>query len=363
MTPFHSPWPLFSDDLELAQNWMRDQLNRFPMTDEAIHTALDIGLHDEVQGHLADQPKDERDEQTIGDQLRFRLARMDGARNPYRELIPNCHHGNVCRFVTKAAQSKTPLMVQLFGGIGDQLELLSLVLPWSRRHSVPLRLMTEEKRCQLLAPLLPDHASIEPFDPEKCSPFAQGMAIRLGLFEHDPTSCFTAWIQNEAPSPKPNRLVCCWRAEGQGNPLSAHSRSVGFPLVHSFYQRLIKRNPQTTIIDITAWQPWEMQRFQQLGISLSNPLDLGLIGLVKLCRRSRVLSIDTALAHLCAAMGHAADVLLPHFPDERWVELSNPQHNYGQHLSFHRSTQFGSWTSLMDSLCSEGSATLFPIKQ
>ena len=32
-------------------------------------------------------------------------------------------------------------------------------------------------------------------------------------------------------------------------------------------------------------------------------------------------------------MGQAADLLLPRFPDERWVELSNPQHNYGQHLS------------------------------
>ena len=28
-----------------------------------------------------------------------------------------------------------------------------------------------------------------------CSPFAQSMAIRLGVFEHDPTSRFTAWIQ------------------------------------------------------------------------------------------------------------------------------------------------------------------------
>ena len=34
------------------------------------------------------------------------------------------------RFVEEAAQSKKPLTVQLFGGLGDQLELLSLVLPW-----------------------------------------------------------------------------------------------------------------------------------------------------------------------------------------------------------------------------------------
>ena len=30
MTLVHSPWPLFSDDLDFAQSWMRDQLNRFP---------------------------------------------------------------------------------------------------------------------------------------------------------------------------------------------------------------------------------------------------------------------------------------------------------------------------------------------
>ena len=351
MTPVHSPWPLFSDDLELAQSWMRDQLNRFPMTNEAGHTALNIGLRDEIEQHLSSQPKDNRDEQSSDDQFRFRLARIDGARNPYRELIPRCHHSNICRFVAEAAQSQTPLAVQLFGGLGDQLELMSLVLPWSSRHCVPLRLMAEEKRCQLLAPLLPDHASIEPFDPDKCTPFSQGMAIRLGLFEHDPASCFTAWISTKTTNPNPHRMVCCWRAEGRGSALSAHSRSVPFSLVHSYYQRLMEQEPETTIVDITAWQPWEKQRFQQLGITLQNPVALGLTGLVNLCLGRRVLSIDTALIHLCAAMGQAADLLLPHFPDERWVELSHPQNSYGQHLSIHRSTQFGSWSSVMSSLC------------
>ena len=143
-----------------------------------------------------------------------------------------------------------------------------------------------------------------------------------GVFEHDPNSRFTAWIPTETTNPDPHRMVCCWRAKGRGSSLSAHSRSVPFPLVHSFYQRLMERKPQTTIVDITAWQPWEMQRFQQLGVTLQNPVDLGLTGLVNLCRGRRVISIDTALIHLCAAMGHAADLLLPRFPDERWVELS-----------------------------------------
>ena len=52
----------------------------------------------------------------------------------------------------RSRPKQTPLEVQLFGGLGDQLELLSLVLPWGSRHSVPLSLMAEEERCRLLDP-------------------------------------------------------------------------------------------------------------------------------------------------------------------------------------------------------------------
>ena len=62
MTLVHSPWPLFSDDLDFAQSWMRDQLNRFPMTSEAGHTALNIGLRDEVEQHLT--PSQRRSSET-----------------------------------------------------------------------------------------------------------------------------------------------------------------------------------------------------------------------------------------------------------------------------------------------------------
>ena len=350
MTPIHSPWPLFSDDLAFAQSWMRDQLKRFPMTGEAGHTALNIGLRDEIERHLASQPKDDRYKQKSDDQFRFRLARMDGARNPYRELIPSCNHEIVSRFVTEVANRKIPLEVRLTGGLGDQLELLSLALPWGSRHSVPLKLIAEEQQCQLWSPLLPEHASIEPFDPDRYSPFAQGMAIRLGVIEHDPNSHFTAWIEAKELPRDANRVLCCWRAEGRGSRFSAHNRSVPFPLVLSFYQRIKKREPEIKIVDITAWQEWETKRLQQLGVNLQNPVAIGMTGLVKLCKGSRVLSIDTALIHLCAAMGQKADLVLPLFPDERWVELSNPQNSYGQHLNFHRSTQFGSWDSVMASL-------------
>ena len=59
-----------------------------------------------------------------------------------------------------------------------------------------------------------------------------------------------------------------------------------------------------------------------MGVTHQDPVVLGINGLVKLCKGRRVVSIDTALIHLCAAMGNKADLLLPRFPDERWVELS-----------------------------------------
>ena len=104
------------------------------------------------------------------------------------------------------------------------------------------------------------------------------------------------------------------------------------------------------------------QRFQQLGVTLQNPVTLGLKGLIELCNGRRILSIDTALIHLCAAMGHAAELFLPRFPDERWIELSNPLHNYGQHLSFHRSLNWILGFCYGFTLL-RGQATLLPIKQ
>ena len=108
MTKLHSPWPLFSDDLDFAQTWMRYQLKHFPMTVEAGHTALNIGLRDEIEEYLAYQPKDNGFKQSIGCQFRFRLARLDRARNPYRALIPVCHHTRSVALLRPPPKTKRP---------------------------------------------------------------------------------------------------------------------------------------------------------------------------------------------------------------------------------------------------------------
>ena len=67
-----------------------------------------------------------------------------------------------------------------------------------------------------------------------------------------------------------------------------------------------------------------------MGINVLDPRRGTLLGLAERCRISRVVTIDTALVHLCAAAGQRADLLLSTFPDERWQELHRPDHHYGQ---------------------------------
>ena len=49
MTGAHSPWPLFCNDLDQAQQWVSDQLRRTPTDKELGHQALSLGLTDTVR--------------------------------------------------------------------------------------------------------------------------------------------------------------------------------------------------------------------------------------------------------------------------------------------------------------------------
>ena len=87
-----------------------------------------------------------------------------------------------------------------------------------------------------------------------------------------------------------------------------------------------------------------------MGVKIVDPRQETLIDLAQRCRASRVITIDTALVHLCAAAGQRADLLLNAFPDERWQELHRPEHHYGQLVKLWRSSQFGSWSAVLASL-------------
>ena len=99
----------------------------------------------------------------------------------------------------------------------------------------------------------------------------------------------------------------------------------------------------STLIDTSDWKQEEIIILQGIGVECLNPRDLGLKELVQKCRYKKIITIDTALAHLCAVTGTNATLLLNQIPDERWTELHQPYNCYGKYLTILQQTQPCNW--------------------
>ena len=150
MTGVHSPWPLFCNDLDQAQQWVSNQLARTPTNQNLGHQGLSLGLTTGApalnQGNLNLEDATQR-------QWKFRLARLSGAKNPYAELIPPDVQSFTDLQIDHARRMGVPAVVSLLGGIGDHLEVISMLLEWSRIDAHPLILQVTPQRQQELAPL------------------------------------------------------------------------------------------------------------------------------------------------------------------------------------------------------------------
>jgi hypothetical protein len=281
-------------------------------------------------------------------QLRFRLARQRGLANPYGELVPDELQSHTQAAVEQHQRSASELPVSLNGGLGDHLEALCLLLPWAQQNDVKLKIHTSPSRADQFKRVL------EPIPGLRLggtgAPGAiPAMALRRLICSQASPPKYKAWIPATQARWVKHNWLFCWRAAGAGDPFSAHCRSVPFSEVFEFYEQL-KTATNQAIIDMSQWNPWEESQLQRLGIQLHDPCKGDLADLVALIQHCQVISIDSALAHLCAAMGYNATVLLPRFPDERWVELHQPQHCYGQMLTTIQKWDFTSWRITMEKL-------------
>ncbi len=339
----HSPWPLFSEDLAFAQHWLLDQWCRWePLPRQLAHWGLGLGLVQETAALC--QAGDGRLDEGTQRQLCFRLARLQQSCHAYRELIgPEALQLKTLRLRT----SQDPIKIGLIGGLGDHLQLLSLLsscdprlLPKLLLEASPIRIKQLE-RCLVSLPWL----QLRPWSqPLQNYPYLQidlsAVLWQLGIRCHSP------WLKPLAAHGTPRNLLCCWRAAGQADAFSAWSRSVPFALVLNFYTELLKssRWAGRRIIDISQWNPWEQRLLGSMGIQLHDPASSDLWDLAQLTAQCQVVSIDTALAHLCAAMGHPALMLLPLYADERWQELMQSGQSYAEILQPLRQVRFGCWT-------------------
>ena len=350
MVVSHSPWPLYCPDLALAQQWLLDawgQAAELPWGLAMLGPSL--GLLEESATLLAQQP--ERLRYPLDRHMAFRLARGAGAANPYAALLPEPIQEADHAWLEAIQAAGAPLAVELVGGIGDHLEQLSLMLPWAEERQQPLVVfMTPERQAQLER-VLAGRAGVTLGQRASGDAAGASKAMNLrGLISARGEAHYGCWIPCP-PRQARHQLVCCWRASGQDAPHSAWCRSVPFALVETFYRRLLAGGrPGSSIVDLSHWQPWETRALEALGIQRHNPAEGDVLALAERVAGSQVITIDTALAHLCAAMGQPAWVLLPRFPDERWVELHRPQHCYGQVLQLQRQSSYGDWSSTLETL-------------
>ena len=371
MTGFHSPWPLFGDDLDLARSWLRPQLQGL-VSLRTGHLAISLGLGDALLDRVREGGL-QADANALR-QWRFRVARLHGETNPYRHLLPEGLLEHTLEAIAQSKSKGRPLCVELNGGIGDHLEALSLLVPWAKAQSCCLNLKMGTERKQQIEPLLPRENSISCHQTQDqgTSPIP-AMAFRGAVMSNIEPTHYSSWLKQENDDSQAIGLkwLFCWRAEGAGDRLSSHSRSVPWALVREFYGHLQSLYPQSFMTDITKWQDWEARQLRDIGVKVLNPRQGTLHDLTQHCRLSRVVTIDTALVHLCAAAGQRADLLLSAFPDERWQELHRPNHHYGQLIKPWRSHHFGSWSAVLSSLLTSltgerllsGKATLSPSRQ
>lgn len=341
ITSNHSCWPLFGDDLAMARVWVKLRLNSFPIDVRIGHQALSLGLIEEVIMLLGET---NRFTELAAAQLNFRIARLNNEPNPYDKLLTKRIKNQVTKIINKALVLSQPINVAINGGIGDHLEALSLIVPWAESNHIKVNIHIDQQRQAQLSAILSEFSWIN----IEASDGIPILALR-GWIKDNSDATYGSWIKSNSKSIESNKLVCCWKAEGSGDKFSAHCRSIPFKLVYKFYEFILSKRDYT-IQDISNWNQWERAKLMYLGIDLLNPNTGNLLDLAKVVENAEVITIDTALAHLCAAMGHRAIVLLPKFADERWIELNNKGSSYATHLTLLRNQVFGNWEPCIGTL-------------
>ena len=335
---------LFGWDLDLARAKVRQDINGDPTNHQLLHLALSIGLYDAIEEHVQTTEL----EPITNRSLRARIALWKGDEQKAFHLTASQDIQEQVRTWVANAQPKI-LPIYLNGGIGDILQTLATALAWCTTTKFRIKLQADRAQLQQFRRYCDQLPVINDFHLNK-GEFYPIQAFRAHFAETTSGPKQLALLDNKRSSAVKDQIICCWRAKAAGEPLSCYARSVAFDEVYKFYQQI---SDTTKIIDITYWNDLETNCLHNIGVRIEDPTQGDVLNLMHLCSDSKhVITIDTALAHLCAVSNIKAHLLLTLFPDERWTYLLRPKTCYSNNLTIHRQKSFGRWTTTLESLIS-----------
>lgn len=366
-------WPLFATDLPLARQHLERLISESDTSDSLcalVPQLTYLGSYDRCREllqarHLLDD--------ALGRQSMFRIERHANASNPWSALIPasdatlldSCRH--------QWDDDDRILEVELVGGLGDILENHALIQASLRERQALHRLrfrISSSASWQALGPLLAERQEVPCLSPSAdvdlgghasisrwTSPLMRCVLSDRGA-EAPPAANLLAHASTDVPSGRSRiELALNWRSKPDTRyPISSFSRSVPFRHIAGFYTTLRELQAawggNVVLHDLTAYSADETEALQRIWpeVHLARA-DLQSLAdtLTLLTRCHQVISVDTSLIHLRACSGRPAILLLPLFPDERWISLLRGG-CYAEQISVLQQQQFHQWEPVLQQL-------------
>ena len=299
----------------------------------------------------------------FGRQAKCRALLAQGRLEGWHALADHAAFEQLREIEDLLSRSGKGLVIDLVGGIGDQLQTAALVLALNSRGSFSGRLWLRPSgpNARLVADWLQfTRASERLVWPEDeivgfcSSPFFR--ILLSGMNEVLDYQSLAKAADGQTAGASGFQILCCWCTKPDRlNPFTSFSRSL--PL-------------RTVFFALEQWQPvFEERGMRLLDLSDYTKDEQALLQerfpFVECVRRKvrsladtyeligqckHIISVDTSLTHLAATSGRQVHLLLPLFPDERWVELLAVPGVYSDWVGPHRQTCFHDWDAPLRSV-------------
>jgi hypothetical protein len=348
-------WFLYGNDRELAldelERIIRDNSVDVETRLKIISILTYIGAYDNCEYWLK---KFNGHEHIIGQQSWYRIYRFKKQQNPWKGLLGENTKNQIDEIITSYLKNNQIITIDLVGGIGDQIENAALI--WASiqklNRSELIKIKPNGENSMIVDKFLEEVAGF-PLSSKKTE--ANHLRVSAPWFRH--------WLgekklekapirlinENKPEVIKPLLILICWRCKIDiNNPLSSFSRSVPFRRILAIYKEWESsiQNKKIGIIDIS-----EYREDEHIALNKLYPWVKLYRNRIKSLRDTRqfigkshqIITVDTSLVHLCAAIGRDVSLILNKYPDERWCDLLSERGSYKDHVKVFQQTKFHDW--------------------